>query len=566
MFPYRNVPKKIVDIIKSDFTFYLVVSILILSRIIICAKTEIVGMPYDTEVEAELAANGYWTMRISLFRPPVVPCLAYLLTFLAVPWRLFLDFCLVTTSGYMCCLLKKYTNKPLALCVLLLCLFNNYSIISFTEFQREPFLFIEYLLLFCCIMKFIFNRKDDGFDIVNSVIFSLTSAFIILTREGEEVFIAIGILVFSFIYVVKSYSKFGVPCLFRKISESVLAPVFFILLFCSATSIANYQIWGVPSYRGLFPYLSNFLTEVHHIESNDSSRYVPATRKSFEIAAQASAAFREFSAPILASDKDATPYITLLRAHSKTFTGRNEIDPSRTIWALNGMLESRYGANERLKAVKLAAAAHEVKENVKKDDAINAWVLLPYPFDSHVRNWIWAFPEGFLETARIMSVPTREEAGVRVLNDYKPELFDRALSRRDYLISGQFKSRMDIPRQHIASSYRKMLFALIFVSFFAGLFRNIDWDIVFISIVVFTFVFFRVFLYAIILTSVAPVLRYIVFFSPIFGILILLISNTAGNCMRQVVLLLCRHYEKTRNEGSKITSREPASDTFRALQ
>lgn len=540
---YQKISKNLLNIYKSDIPFYTILIIIITLRVILCAKTEIVGATADTEALAQLTVHGFWKIEYSLYRPPVVPYLAYLLSFLAIPWRLFLDICLIAASIFCCLVLKKYTNKTLALCVLILCLFNNYSIISFTEFQREPFLFVEYLLIFSLIMKFIFRIDDNKFNSIDSILLGLSAAFIILTREGEEVFIASGCFIFSFIYIFKNYKKFGPSCLIHKINESIIIPIFCVLFFCSATAITNYVMWDVPSYRGLFPYLSNFLTQVHHIESNDSSRYAPATRKSFEMAAQVSETFREFSAPILASDKEAAPYIAILRAHSSTFTNRQEIDPSRTIWALTVMLGVKYGMDEGLKVQKLKKAAQEIRYNTDKNNLINKFILLPYPFDSHIENWISAFPEGFQETAKIMTVPTREEAGVRNINDYSPELFDKALSRRDYLITDQFKSKMDTVRSYVADKYTFILLTLAFISFISGLFQKMNKNIILISGIMLTFIFARLCIYSVIFVSVAPVLRYVVFFSPIVGIFILLTSTTVGSLVREAALTLYRRLQ-----------------------
>ena len=543
MFLHKNTYKKIWNIKKNDIAFYTAAFIIVFIRIILCAKTEIIGIPYDTEVLAQLVVNGYWKIEFALYRPPVVPYLAYLLTFLAIPWRLFLDLSLISISVYILFILKKYTTKILSLCILFICLFNNYSIISFTEFQREPFLFIEYLTLFYFIMKFIFKINSTKLDIMNSILLGIISAFIILTREGEEVFIAIGFIVFSSIYVYKNYKNFGPSSIFQKISESALIPGICIFLFCSMTAIANNTLWNVPSYRGLFPYLSNFLTQVHHIESNDSSRYAPATRKSFEIAAHASKTFQEFGKPILATDADAPPYITILRAHSSTFTNRQEIDPSRTIWAFTAMLDNQYGVDEGLKVKTLQQATQEIKTNVEKNNKINQIILLPYPFDSHIENWISAFPEGFWATTKIMTTPTREEAGVRILNDYKPELFDKALSRRDYLITEQFKSKMDGVRSYVADKYINILIILTLISFISGVFYKLNKNIAFISVIMLSFIFFRVLIYSVIFVSVAPVLRYVVFFSPIVGIFILLTSTTVGSLVREAALTLYRRLQ-----------------------
>lgn len=397
--------------------------------------------------------------------------------------------------------------------------------------------------MFYIMIRFILNKKHENIDFVQSIFLGILSSFIILTREGEEVFIASGLFVFSLLYILGNYKKFGKPCLYRKIIESFAIPVLCIVIFCSAAGITNNILWGVPSYRGLFPYLSNLLTQVHHIESHDSDRYLPATRKSFEMAAQASKTFQEFASPIVASDKDAEPFIKILRLHSSFFSNRQEIDPSRTIWALTSMLDIKYGGNQRLKVEKLEQAIQEIKMNIDKKDIINTPILLPYPFDSHIENWIYALPQGLKETIRIMSVPSRGEAGPRVLQDYNPELFDKALSRRDYLITDQFKSRMDIVRSYIADKYTFILLTLAFISFISGLFQKMNKNIILISGIMLTFIFTRLCIYSVIFVSVAPVLRYVVFFSPIVGIFILLTSTTVGSLVREAALTLYRRLQ-----------------------
>jgi len=514
--------------------YYILLALLAVARYALCGDTEIVGAQWDTEGLASLAQAGYWRDMGALYRPPVVPLVAHWCAVLAIPYRMALEAGLIGSGIFLALQLKSRFNAWASLAVFAILLFNPYAIRSFTEFQREPFLYVEYIALLGCAVLVLDARETLRRRGVAAALFGLFSAGIILTREGEEVFILVfvaALLLFSL------FRREDRRDWLRKAGLLAAPTGLITLTLCGLTAMTNDANWGAPSYRGMFPYIRDFLTEIHHIKVDDSVRYAPATRKSFAEAARVSKTFAEFAGPALASDADAPPQVQTFREHSSHFVHRLEVDPSRTLWLVNYLAVAKYGADPRVLVEKLTAATAEVHAALASGELPRTALPLPYPFDPNLSNWLPGLPEELGSVLHMLATPSAEEAGARILDDYRPDLFDAALTRRTYLVGHQFKTRNDALRQAVAANYRYLIGAMAALSFALGLIFAVDRRVWALTLGLFSLIGARFVIYGVMLASVAPVHRYVVFMSPLAGVLICLGCAVAGSGLRSLLKL-----------------------------
>jgi len=514
--------------------YYFLLALLAVARFALCADTEIVGAQWDTESLAQLARVGVWSDMTSLYRPPMVPLVAHWFSAIGVPYRMGLEAALIGSGLFFALQLRPRFNAWVSLAVFAALLFNPYAIRAFTEFQREPFLYVEYVALLGCALIVQDARESLRKRGAVALAFGLLCAMIVLTREGEEVFIFVFI---AALCVFSLFQREGWREWMRKTGLLVAPAALISLALCGLTAMQLDAQWGVPSYRGMFPYLRDFLTEIHHIQVDDSVRYAPATRKSFAEAARVSKTFAEFSAPILASDEEALPAVKTFREHSGGFVHRLEVDPSRTLWLVNYALLIKYGSNPAVMAQKLTAATAEVHAALASGELPRTALALPYPFDPNLSNWLPVLPGELQRVLHMLAAPSADEAGVRKLEDFRPDLFDAALTRRGALVAAQFRHGVDRVREAVAGNYRYLLGALAALSFALGVFCGADRRLWPLILGLFGLIGARFVIYGVMLVSVAPVDRYIVFMSPLAGALICLLCAFAGSGLRSLLKL-----------------------------
>lgn len=512
--------------------YYVLLALLAVARFALCADTEIVGAQWDTESLAQLARVGVWSDMTSLYRPPLVSLVAHWFSAVGVPYRMGLEAALIGAGLFLALQVRSRFNAWVSLAVFAALLFSPYAIRAFTEFQREPFLYVEYVALLGCALIVGDARESLRKRGAVALAFGLLCASIVLTREGEEMFILAFIAALCFFSL---FQREGWREWIRKTSLFVAPAALISVALCGLTAMQLDAHWGVPSYRGMFPYLRDFLTEVHRIQVDDSVRYAPATRKSFAEAARVSKTFAEFSAPILASDEEALPAIKTFREHSGGFVHRLEVDPSRTLWLVNYAMLVKYGPNPAVMAQKLTAATAELHAALASGELPRTALPLSYPFDPNLSNWLPALPGELLRVLHMLAAPSVDEACVCKPEDFRPDLFDAALTRRGALVAGQFRHGMERVRVAAAGNYVYLIGALAALSFALGVFCATDrrvWPVIFS---LFALIGARFVIYGVMLVSVAPVDRYIVFMSPLAGALICLLCALAGSGLRSLV-------------------------------
>ncbi|PPQ26909.1 hypothetical protein CCR94_21020 [Rhodoblastus sphagnicola] len=507
-------------------------ALLAIARYALCADTEIVGAQWDTEGLANLARAGYWGDMGSLYRPPVVPIVAHWFAALAIPYRMGLEAALIGAAAFLALQVRPRFNAWVSLAVFAALLFNPYAIRAFTEFQREPFLYVEYIVLLGCALIVLDEAEAIRKRAIASAFFGLFCAAIVLTREGEEVFIVVFV---ASLCLFSLFRRDDRRDWVRKAGLLVAPAALITVTLCSLTAVAHNANWGVPAYRGLFPYIRDFLTEIHQIKVDDSVRYAPATRKSFAEAARVSKTFAEFVGPALASDEEAPPMIKIPREHSSGFVHRLEIDPSRTLWLVNNLVVAQYGANPKVLVEKLQAATAEVHAALASGALPRTDLRLPYPFDPNLSAWLPALPAELGQVLHMLVAPSADEAGVRKLDDFRPDLFDAALTRRGALVARQFRGPQDAIREAVAGNYRFGIAALAALCFVIGVFGAISGRLWPLTLALFSLIGARLVIYGVMLVSVAPVDRYVVFMSPLTGALICLLCAFAGSGVRSVL-------------------------------
>ncbi|WP_269975617.1 hypothetical protein [Dickeya lacustris] len=408
----------------------------------------------------------------------------------------------------MAILLRKELGKLLAIAVLVAVILNPYTIRSFTEAQREPVLLILYIIEFGILLSILQRIKSGNVPYLIGGAFSINSAFIILTREGEEVFsfVLIASLVISIFFFYRQIEK-------KKLIYFLIVMLLPILILFKIVSSLNYSYFGVDGYRGLFSYEVKLLNQLNRIKTDDAVRYAPITNNSFKLALEKSPAFAEFASDITKREG----YYELLRQHSSSFVGKKEIDPTRTIWAINNALDSKYAQDGHTKAVKLSAATRELETLLNEGQLPSYTLPLPYPFDPNFGHWIGYIVSSSAFLLKDTVFLTNDFSGLGVRNDFDPDNFNNAYNRRPAVVQKQFGGRMHMVREYIVSHYDKFLWFICFLVVLFPLKKISSTTLIWMGIIS-ACLLARTLVTSILFTSVAPVSRYMVFSAPLFSI------------------------------------------------
>jgi hypothetical protein len=508
-----------------EFWFAWALAGLVLARAFLVSNTEMVGAQWDTEGLARLTLEGFWNRPSDSMRPPVLPLVSGATMILGLPWRIFLELTFLGATAAVALHVRRCCSAQLALVCTAAILLSPYSLRSFNEFQREPLLLVFYMMWVCTILDVIDHGRFTRLrQVINGTCYGLFAALIILTREGEELFVAGGIVLTGIALAYNAIPKLSTHWMSLLIaSASSLAIIIGALL---AISFINLAVWGDFHYRALLPSYQKLLTQIHRIEVDDSVRYAPATRKSFEIAAKLSPTFAEFGRRAFANDDDPNlGGISTWREHSNAFVGRREIDPSRTIWLMAMLVNDAYGADDRVLFAKMNAAADEIKRELDKGTWPSHEPSLPYPLDPNIGNWIEYVPMSLVSNLQMLLVPTPHQAGLYRNPDFAPELFDEALVRRATLVDRQYGGIRDYTREWIVAQYWLILFVASLAAVVLALFSSNRMSRVAITgmLVVLGIMGARFVVYSILYASVAPVSRYQVFTGPL-AVTVLLIG------------------------------------------
>lgn len=495
------------DRIEGRAAVYAALSLVFL-RFFIGATTEIVGMQYDTDGLAYLVRSGYWGNPQDPIRPPFFPVVGWLVMQSGIPFRIFLELIFLAAAFWLSFWLKKEFGHRLALLTLFILLVNPYTIRGFTDAQREPILAIVYIIIFAEILRLITKARDGGLVVPGSIIISLLLSFAILTREGEELFVFVVFVGVAggILYFLKNVTGRG----FCRIFLALTIPG---IILIQLVSLANYQKFGVAGYRGLFAHEIGLLSKLHRIDVENSLRYAPVTNVTFSLASQHSPAFAEFGEALTQREG----FYELLRQHSSSFVGRMEMDPTRTIWALNKALDDKYGTDGALKAAKIEAAAAELEDLIDRGIVASHPIALPYPFDSKFANWLPYVPGAVSNIVSEMIFPKADFSGFGRRDDFNSDNFDQAYNRRHSVLNVQFEGRMHALREYVVKYYP---WCLLFVCVVVVLLVQPVWRSSFYILfgLLSAYVGARILITAILFASVAPVSRYMAFSLPIFAI------------------------------------------------
>lgn len=495
-------------LLSKDRFIWLAVLIIFSFRFIISSTTEIVGGQYDTDALAYLVNAGYWGHSQDPIRPPFFPLLGWLVMKSGIPFRLFLEVAFIASTTWLASLLRKEFGRLLAIAVLVVVILNPYTIRSFTEAQREPVLLILYIVGFSIVLNILQHIKQGKVPYLLGAAFSFNLAFIILTREGEEVFsvVLIASLALSILFFYRKVQK-------KKLIYLLVIALLPIFILLKIVSSLNYSFFGVDGYRGLFSYEVKLLNQLNRIKSDDALRYAPITTNTFRLALEKSPAFAEFASDITRRDG----YYELLREHSSSFVGKREIDPTRTIWAINNALDSKYAQDGHIKALKLSAATQEL-DKLLNEGALPSYTLaVPYPFDPNLNHWIGDIISSSFYLLKDTVFLTGDFSGLGARSDFDPENFNNAYNRRPSIVPKQFDGRMHKIREFIVSHYENILILVCFLVLLLPSRKMSITGLVWMGIIS-ACLLARTLVTSILFTSVAPVSRYMVFSAPLFSI------------------------------------------------
>lgn len=504
---------------RQDIAFFWLLALIVLARFLLVSNTEVVGAIWDTDGLALLTLEGPWNRPSDSMRPPMLALISRVVLWSGVPYRMFLDVAFIGAVAALHWRLRPLVGSALALISMAVVMINPYTIRSFTEYQREPLLLVFYFAWFWSIIG-LARPASLSQAAFRWGLFGLFGAAIILTREGEELFVAGGFVltVIGHLYAAPrgwNWSRLMPP----------MAGVVVIVAGLGGVAIKNGTTWGDWHYRALLPSYQALLTQLHRIAVDDSTRFAPATRKSFQVALDLSPTFAEFAGrSVLPDEQVEGTGIHTWRTHSSEFVGRREIDPTRTLWLLAMLVNDQYGPDDRVLSAKMNAAAAEIKTALDAGLHPSHSPSLPYPLDPNFGNWIGEMPRGLLTNLRKMLVPRPNEAGFYATDDHRPELYDEALSRRPRLVAAQYQSSMNQVREWFVGNYWVVLAAGAIAAIVCGFIAKarVSRTLFIGSLVLTGIIGARYLVYTVLSVSVLPVDRYHVFMSPLAAVLLLL--------------------------------------------
>lgn len=518
---FSNLPNK-------QYFFLLSILGIAILRILVGFNTEIIGQPYDTDLLVHLISVWHWRNYMDPLRPPFMSIFGAINSLAGIPYRITIELLYVAATLNFLSSLQFFLKRYLSIALCILAFLNPYTIFEFVEAQRDPLLLIEYLFLFGSINRLLSVKLHANFLYeLDFWVYSLASASIIMTREGEELYIFVITASFfiTYFYLLrdqfkKNFIAFLADKIFIKMVGGFIAPICLVLLI-SAGFYKSY--YGIFNYRGLFPSYVGLLSALNKIESGNSQRYAPITEKSLKLAANTSPSFEKLS-DILFDTND--EYIKTSKSHSSVDSGVNEMDSSRSLWIFNYILNKKFGANDTDKLNFLNSAKIELEQSMQSGNLPIKYFTLPYPFDPNIGNWYSCIPMGLMVVLSQLTFPTYDPNSIFSKEDFNPSNFDLNLNRRTGILSRQ-KEFANTYLSKAPYVYILALFVTLLISVFD--YKHISCSRIGFATPLFIFLIFRISMSAIIYISVIPLTRYFVFLSPIYIPIMVVIFSYVGN-------------------------------------
>lgn len=521
--------------------YQMLLLMMVLARYWLVSNAEVVGAPYDTDLLAYLTLHGIWNHPVDPLRPPLFLALTTGVQYLGIPWRMFLELAFLASAWGLAAVARRCAGAAVALTVVAAYLFNPYALRSFDEFQREPMLLVLYVCFFLAWAAYLLQAQRRG-AWRYAALYGLLGACIVLTREGEELFVVLALVLGGVASVWVRRGLAGPTRGWRPalvgLAPALLIPAAIVLAAVGGARYYNGTLWGVFSLRGQLSVYQELLTQVHRIRVDDAARFAPATRQSFVRAAELSPAFAALAGPIVTTHPvtETEKAIATMREHAAAFVGRDEIDTSRTIWALVAVAGEKYGADSAGKTKALRRATAELKAALDAQPTLAHSLRLPYPFDPNLNHWMPFWMPEVRHSLRMLLAPSAEEAGVLIREDWNAPVFNAALNRRSALVLAGPDQRSALRDRFVARGARWMLLMGVAAVLAGALTRRRARGEVRlwlgIGAVVAGMLAARVLLYSALVVSVAPVQRYQVFLSPLCAALAILGIGLAASCLR----------------------------------
>ena len=501
---------------------------------------EPVGDPSDANLLVVLAEVWHWGSPKDWLRPPVLSLAAAAARWLNLPWRWIIE---AITCGAACRLaveLRPRLGGLVALAAAVAMLFNPYALWSRTEFFREPLFLALAILVGVEALGLIRADGAGRRSVPHLVLMGIWLALLGFTREGELALLLPWVLLGCGLWGVHALGSAAKPWRAAgRGTAAVLALVTPIVLAYVGVTVANKAAWGTPSPHGLASAYFSVLSELHHLGAADASRYAPVTRATFRRAGDLCADFAA-EATVLAGD---LPLVQQIRADSALFSRRDEIDPSRTLWALDwaASLDLGPAANAQRWAKMQAASACLQRFN---QGAAAPWLQrrLPYPFDANLAHWLGSWPLVWLQdTGLVWGAGQGFPAEVQLDRaDWNSDgRFDRVLRRRPEHVHGQFIGPAQGVRRALTAVFPGVQLSLCALAVFScrrwrplktGA-TQADLGLLILACV---YLCARTTLYSIITASVAPNVRYQICMMPLACVLEVLVAAALTLAWRPV--------------------------------
>jgi hypothetical protein len=481
-------------------------------RAILGNTTEIVGAPYDTDLIAVLIQRAGWGHQVDMFRQPLITVLGYLFMNFGIPYRLGLEVLFLITSCFVATQIKRITNSQIGVICYLVLILNPYTLLGFTELQREPLQAIIYLLifgLFLAILNKLRSKENPSFYYFLMLIALMLD---ILLKEGEEIF-AIVLIIATFALLILKYENAK-----SIVVATCLGAIVFTATFTIVSNL-NEKYYSAPGFRGMLTEYTSLLTTLQKIESGPTSQYAPITIQMLEEASKVSPSFGQIYSEIQGND----PYFQTVR--NIGIAPLNEIDPSRMIWAIYTATNLESNWDQKTVRNMLAKSTFEIERAGDLGKISFRQVIFPYPVDPNFGNYANHILPSIKQLIQDALFTNKQILNLGPRKDYNPNQFNLSLNRRTYLVENQFNSFFETVRVKIIDNYHLILIMMTLLFYTlrrktSNINQNVGTDFG----PVYFWITSKLVVTGVIYACVAPNTRYSIFLSPLLNVLIAFLS------------------------------------------
>lgn len=403
--------------------FWFCAGVIILFKLLLIGKNEIVTIPYDSLEYVRQAANEIYSIGPT---PKGYPLWLWVTKFFGVPQRLLIEFLYLSCSLMLAYIIGRIANSRTGLLVLFLLSFSPNSFFLFDRALSDGFYMCLTLVGVALSLSIIYMQRRGLEYWIKTLALGLTLGLMLITRNEEPLIVTwILWLVLILWYFV-----------WRKENTTLVGQVKSVLSFIALIAIAAYSLLGSVL---LMHYLTNgvatgslatlpshveLLKNIARIETEENSiRFVPITRKAREMAYAQSPTLRKLQL-IIESPKN--PYQVVSRQNQ---IPEGEIGAGWIWHVFNNAAFSRVGSSGVKGIDSYYRTINQEFENAFSNGSLHKKFVIHPLLGSNLFAGMRYFPSSFLNVIKHSLNANLFQPDLNI----EPNLFDLVCLRRTTL-------------------------------------------------------------------------------------------------------------------------------------